>query len=141
MNLNFEQFLISDNQELLDLPTIKSFLSRSYWANNRPEERIERSIHSSVCYGIYEDQRQIGFARIVTDEATMYWLCDVFIDEEYRGKGLGKKLVETITRSERFKDLTGILATRDAHELYEQYHFIKDGERFMRRTPDYIRNK
>ncbi|MNJ54231.1 hypothetical protein D3C77_496630 [compost metagenome] len=69
----------------------------------------------------------------------MYWLCDVFIDENYRRRELGKKLVEVITESERFRNLMGLLGTRDAHELYEQYNFERDRERFMRRAPDYKR--
>lgn len=140
MNLQFGQFLISDDKELLNLATVKGFLARSYWASKRSEDRIERSINNSVCFGIYKEKRQVGFARLVTDDATMYWLCDVFIDEEFRGQGLGKKLVETITQSERFKDLSGILGTKDAHELYEQYYFEKDNERFMKRAPDYLRS-
>ena len=90
MNFVYGEYLISDNQEKIDLPTIKCFLARSYWANKRSEEIIEKSIHSSICYGIYKAEIQVGFARVVTDEATMFWLCDVFIHEDYRGQGLGK---------------------------------------------------
>jgi len=69
----------------------------------------------------------------------MYWLCDVFIDEEYRGKGIGKKLIESITNSEELKNLLGVLGTQDAHGLYKLYNFEDDKERMMRRMPDYIR--
>lgn len=140
MEIKFDDYLISDNKDLLDIQTIKAFLARSYWANKRPEERTERSIQNSVCYGIYHASRQVGFARVVTDHATMFYLCDVFIDEEYRGKGLGKKLVESLVESDELKDLTGVLGTGDAHELYKQYDFEVDSEGFMRRRPDYIRN-
>lgn len=116
------------------------FLSRSYWANQRSIERIVQSIENSICYGIYDGSKQIGFARVVTDDATMYWLCDVFIDEEYRGKGLGKKFIECITNSEELKNLMGVLGTQDAHGLYGQYHFEEDKERMMRRMPDFLRN-
>jgi GNAT superfamily N-acetyltransferase len=71
----------------------------------------------------------------------MYWLCDVFIDEEYRGKGIGKQLVECLTTSVELKNLLGVLGTKDAHELYEQFGFASDKERMMRRMPDYIRNQ
>jgi GNAT superfamily N-acetyltransferase len=114
---------------------IQGFLSRSYWANTRTIEKIEQSIENSLCFGVYEGNRQVGFARVVTDYATMYWLCDVFIDEEYRGKGLGKKLVSHITEFEPIKNLTATLATKDAHELYEQYGYTKEPDRFMRRIP------
>ena len=70
---------------------------------------------------------------MVTDMATMYWLCDVFIDEKYRGKGLGKKLIKYIVESDNFKGLFGILGTRDAHGLYENFGFEREPETFMRR--------
>jgi GNAT superfamily N-acetyltransferase len=70
----------------------------------------------------------------------VFYLCDVFIDEEYRGKGIRKKLIESLITSDEFKDLTGLLITQDAHELYKQYDFELDPERSMRRRPDYIRN-
>lgn len=140
MHVQFEEYIISDDKNLLDLDIIKGFLARSYWANRRSETRIERSIENSICYGVYDGKKQIGFARVVTDHATMYWLCDVFVDEEYRGKGIGKKLVESITGSEELKNLMGLLGTKDAHELYRQYAFESDPERMMRRMPDYLRN-
>ncbi|WP_019635457.1 GNAT family N-acetyltransferase [Paenibacillus fonticola] len=135
MEIYYNEFLISDHKERLDRHVIKGYLARSYWANRRPVDRIEKSIDNSVCFGIYKGPAQVGFARVVTDDATMYWLCDVFIDEDYRGQGLGKRLVEVITESERFRNLMGLLGTRDAHELYEQFHFMRDHDRFMRRAP------
>lgn len=140
MREEFNEYIISNDKKLLNMQTIKEFLSRSYWANKRTAERIESSIQNSICYGVYQGNKQIGFARIVTDDATMYWLADVFIDEEYRNKGIGKQFIKTIITSDRLKDLMGILATRDAHELYTKYGFIQDNERFMRRLPDYITN-
>ncbi|OPA73719.1 GNAT family N-acetyltransferase [Paenibacillus selenitireducens] len=141
MDMIFNQFVISDDRARVDISTVKGFLARSYWASQRSAEIIERSIQGSVCYGVYDQGKQVGFARIVTDEATMYYLCDVFIDEAYRGLGIGKKLVEVITESERFRNLNGILGTADAHELYEQYHFVRDANRFMRRPADFLRNQ
>ncbi len=140
MRKEISEYFISDDKDLLDIQTIKEFLSRSYWANNRTTERIEKSIQNSICYGVYHGNKQIGFARIVTDDATIYWLADVFIDENYRNKGIGKQFVKEIISSDRLKDLMGILATRDAHELYTKYGFIHDKDRFMRRLPDYITN-
>jgi GNAT superfamily N-acetyltransferase len=139
MDIKFEDYYISDNKELLDIKTIKGFLARSYWASQRSEERTERSIQNSICYGVYHESRQIGYARVITDHATMFYLCDVFIDEAYRGKGIGKKLVESLITSDELKDLMGLLGTRDAHELYKQYDFESDPERLMKRHPDYIR--
>ncbi|MEK5057936.1 GNAT family N-acetyltransferase [Paenibacillus sp. FSL H7-0326] len=82
---------------------------------------------------MYYGDRQIGFARIITDWATVYYLCDVFIDEEYRGRGLGKKLIEVII--EEYEGMMGLLGTLDGHGLYEKYGFMKNTERFMNRRP------
>jgi GNAT superfamily N-acetyltransferase len=125
MEISFSEYLISTDKSKLNIDVIFNFLSRSYWANHRPIETIIKSIdHSSLCFGVYHGTRQIGFARIVTDLATMYWLCDVFIDEEYRGKGIGKKLIETIVDCDELQGLNGILGTADAHGLYDQFGFV-----------------
>lgn len=135
MEVKFEEFLISTNKSLLNYETIHKLLAATYWANKRPIERIDRSIDTSFCFGTYHGSRQIGFARVITDWATTYLLCDVVIDEEYRGKGIGKKLVETIIQSEELKYLSGFLGTNDAHGMYEQFGFVRDVERFMVRRP------
>ena len=124
---NHGQFRINTDKSQLDLTVISNWLTKeSYWATNRSIETIKLSIENSLCFGVYEEQRQIGFARIVTDYATFAWLCDVFILDEYKGKGLGKWLVETITTQPVLKNLrTFILATRDAHGLYERYGGFK----------------
>ncbi|HYF75256.1 MAG TPA: GNAT family N-acetyltransferase, partial [Candidatus Nitrosocosmicus sp.] len=87
-------------------------------------EQIKKSIENSLCFGVYDAERQVGFARVVTDYSVMYWLCDVFVDEEYRGQGVGKLLVEYVVNHHDLKELNGILATRDAQGLYEKYGFI-----------------
>jgi GNAT superfamily N-acetyltransferase len=133
MERNEGEYLFSDNRELLSLETICGFLKRSYWAGQRSREVIAKSIEHSLCYGVYHQGRQIGFARVVTDHAVIYWLCDVFIDEVHRGLGLGKKLITFVVESDELKGLTGILGTRDAHKLYEQFGFERDPVRFMRK--------
>lgn len=135
MKINYNQFLISDDKSLLQLDTICGFLARSYWAERRSRETIAKSIENSLCYGIYDGGKQIGFARVVTDYATMYWLCDVYVDETYRGTGIGKKMIESITSSDELSGLSGILGTKDAHGLYEQYGFVRIPDRFMRKFP------
>jgi len=135
MHIQIEDYIISDNKELLQLDTIKGFLSRSYWGNRRTEEQIRKSIANSMCYGVYRESKQIGFARVVTDGATMYWLADVYVDEDFRGRGIGKNLISALTNSDELKNLMGVLGTRDAHQLYEQYGFAADKERMMRRMP------
>jgi GNAT superfamily N-acetyltransferase len=115
-------FRISTNKSLLNVPLIYHWLSTvSYWAPSRSLETVQRSIDNSLCFGVYEAQRQVGFARVVTDYATFAWLCDVFIIEEYRGQGLGKWLIETITAHPLLQSGLFVLATRDAHGLYQRY--------------------
>lgn len=94
-----------------------------------------KSIENSHCYGVYHQDKQVGFARVVTDEATVYYLCDVFVIPAYQGQGIGKKLVETITNAEKYEGMTGFLRTLDAHGRYEQYGFKREPENFMRRVP------
>jgi predicted GNAT family N-acyltransferase len=134
-NINYNGYLISNDKKLLQTDKICELLSKSYWAKDRPKDKIEASIENSVCFGVYLNNKQVGFARVVTDYAVIYWLCDVIIDEHHRKKGLGKKLIEAIINNSELKNLAGILATMDAHGLYEQYGFVKDAERFMRKKP------
>jgi GNAT superfamily N-acetyltransferase len=129
------EFLISTDPRLLDLPLIHDFLSgRSYWAAGRPEEVVRRSLDHSLCFGLYEGKRQVGLARVVTDRATFAWLCDVFVLEDYRGRGLAKWLLGCVLGH---RDLQGLrrflLATRDAHGLYGRYGFgpLSDPARFL----------
>ncbi|GAA0385285.1 GNAT family N-acetyltransferase [Paenibacillus motobuensis] len=140
MEVNYKNYLISDDKAKLDKQVILDFLAQSYWANRRPPERILRSIDHSHCYGVYLEEQQIGFARVVTDQATIYYLCDVFVLEEYQGQGIAKKLIEIITNSKEYEWMTGVLGTLDAHGLYEEYGFERDSERFMRRQPQGRRN-
>ncbi len=104
MELIFGEYKISTNKDLISLERVCDLLSKSYWANQRSKEKIKESIKNSICIGIYDTEKMIGFARIVTDYATMYWLCDVIIDEQYRGNGLGKKLIESLTQMEELKE-------------------------------------
>jgi GNAT superfamily N-acetyltransferase len=137
MRLNeiaYNNYLISNNKQLLSLNKIHEFLSKTYWAKNRTKETIKKSIEFSECYGVYQNNVQVGFARIVTDYSVMYWLCDVYIDENHRKKGLGKKLIDVIVNTDELKNLNGILGTMDAHALYEKFGFIKVQDRFMRKS-------
>ena len=129
-----EGFHISDDKSLLNIPYIHSFLSHSYWAEEIPIELVKKSIHGSMCFGIYQGEQQVGFARVITDNATFAYLADVFVDEACRGKGLSKWLMTVIMGH---PDLQGLrrflLATRDAHGLYAQFGFepISHPERLM----------
>ncbi len=117
------EYLISGDSERLQNDIIEEFLTeQTYWGQGRSRALIERSIQNSICLGIYHHGIQVGFARLVTDQATFAWLCDVFVDEAHRGQGLGKWLVETACD---YVDKVGVsqvlLATRDAQGLYQAY--------------------
>jgi GNAT superfamily N-acetyltransferase len=128
-------FVISTDPARLDLALIHDFLAhRSYWATGRPPDVVRRAVEHSLCFGLYEGERQAGFVRVVTDRATFAWLCDVFVLEAYRGRGLGKWLVGCVLAH---PDLQGVrrllLATRDAHGLYERHGFrpLAEPARFL----------
>ena len=135
MEMEFNDYLISDSKNLLQIDRIHTMLKSTYWANNREIETIKKSIDNSLCFGVYKNNVQVGFARCVTDFATAYWLCDVVIENDHRGLGLGKALMKIITEHDEIKNLLGILGTKDAHGLYEQYGFNRDKEAFMRKRP------
>jgi GNAT superfamily N-acetyltransferase len=128
-------FLISTDSALLDLPLLHDFLAnRSYWATGRPLSVVQRGIEHSICFGLYEQGRQVGFARVVTDRATFAWLCDVFVLEAYRGRGLSKWLIECVMAYPALQGLRRfLLVTRDAHGLYSRYGFtpLADPSFFM----------
>ncbi|MFZ4712212.1 MAG: GNAT family N-acetyltransferase [Bacteriovoracaceae bacterium] len=119
-----DNFLISTNQELLDLNQTHQMIAESYWATNIPKDIFERSVRNSLCFGLYDVNMQIGFARVITDYATFAYLGDVFITSKYRGMGLSKWLMDSIMEH---PDLQGLrrfcLGTKDAHGLYEKYGF------------------
>ena len=129
-----EQFTISTDPERLDIETICDFLRRAYWANTRPRERTERALQNSLVFGLYEGDKQIGLARVVSDYSIFAYLCDVFIHEEYRSHGLGKWLIQTIMGHPDLKDVRRwLLVTNDAHGLYKQFGFtaIADPDHWM----------
>lgn len=133
-------YTISTDKSRLDVAAIHAFLSRrSYWAEGRPLAVVEQSIEHSLCFGVYEGEKQAAFARVVTDYCTFAWLADVFVLESQRGRGLGKWLVECVVTHPDLQGLkTFVLATRDAHELYRRYgdfDALPNPERWMRRMP------
>lgn len=152
MEVRRGEFLISTNPALLDLHVIHGFLTHGYWAKGIPRETVQQSIEHSLCFGIYHEDAdkppvlakeartgapkttQIAFARVVSDFATIAYLGDVFVLEAYRGRGLGKWMMECIMQHPSLQGLRRwILLTRDAHGLYSQFGFIpvKSPERYM----------
>jgi len=129
------EFTISTDKNLLQIDAIHRFLTKdSYWAKERTREQTMRAIENSLCFGIYADKTQIGFARIVSDFATFAYIGDVYVLEAFRGRGLSKWLMQVMVE---YPDLQGlrrwILATKDAHSLYEKFGFqeLKHPTRWM----------
>lgn len=128
-------YVVSDDPHRLDVELISRFLADdSYWAQGRPRNVVERSIANSLNLGLYEGDRQLGFARVITDRATFAWICDVFILPDARGKGLGTWLMECLIGHPDLQGLRRLmLATRDAHEVYRRVGFteVPDPSRLM----------
>jgi|SRR5271157_5436697 len=131
------EYLISTDPARLDLDVIHGFLTNCYWAKGIPREVVARSIEHSLCFGVYDGSgAQVGFARVVSDFATVAYLGDVFIIESHRGRGLSKWLMECSMQHPALQSLRRwILLTRDAHGLYSQFGFtqVKSPERYMER--------
>jgi N-acetylglutamate synthase-like GNAT family acetyltransferase len=127
-------YTISDDKNKIDLKLVHQFLTNSYWAKGRSFKEVKTSIDNSICFGIYNENTQVGFARIVTDFVTIAYLLDVFIVEEYRGNGLSKILLKNIFEDERFVGVKKwMLATLDAHSLYKKFGFktLNSSEKLM----------
>ena len=118
------QYRITTDTRRLDLDAIHAYLSRSFWAEGIPKATVAKAMANSLCFGLFHGDEQIGLARVVTDRATYAYLCDVYVLETHRGRGLGKWLIETVMAH---PDLQGLrrfqLVTRDAHGLYSRHGF------------------
>jgi GNAT superfamily N-acetyltransferase len=129
-----EAYTISTDKARLDRAAIHAFLQDSYWAAGIPREVVDKSIRNSLCFGIYEREAQVGFARVVTDFSTFAYLADVFVLPSHRGRGLAVWLMEVIRAHPELQGLRRwVLATRDAHALYRKTGFqaLDDPGRFM----------
>jgi ribosomal protein S18 acetylase RimI-like enzyme len=119
-----EEYQISTDPAKFDLDAIHAYLVRAYWSQGIPRTTVERAVANSLCFAVLHGKAQVGFARVVTDSATFAYLCDVYILEEHRGKGLGKWLMECVMSQPELQGLRRFsLATRDAHGLYRQFGF------------------
>jgi len=128
------EFVVSTERELLDLDRVHAFLAECYWAKGIPRDVVVRSIENSLCFGLYAAGRQIGFARVISDYATYAYIGDVFVIESFRGRGLGKWLMECVLEHPRLQGLRRwSLVTRDAHGLYAQLGFgpLKKPQNYM----------
>jgi GNAT superfamily N-acetyltransferase len=131
-------WLVSTDRARLQIDVVHGYLARSYWASGIAREKVERSLASSFCFGLYEAAtgRQVGFARVITDFETFAYVGDVFVLEEARGQGLATWLMEVILAHPRLQGLRRwVLATRDAHGLYRKVGFraVEKPEEYMER--------
>ena len=131
-------YRIVDGSDKMKFEDIVRLLRMTYWANKRPIEKIEKSVRNSSCYGIYlEDaDKLVGFARVISDYATVYYLCDVIVDTGYQHKGLGTALISYIDSLPKFSGLRGFLITRNAHGLYRKFGYEVVNDRVMLKEPD-----
>ena len=131
-------YRIVDDLDKMKLEDIVRLLRMTYWADKRPVEIIEKSVRNSSCYGLYLEgtDKLVGFARVISDHATAYYLCDVIIDTEYQHKGLGTALISYIDSLPDFSGLRGFLITRNAHSLYRKFGYEVVNERVMLKEPD-----
>ena len=130
-------YRIVEGNKNIKAEDVARLLKTTYWANTRSIEKIQKSMDNSDCFGVYIEgtDNLVGFARVITDHATTYYLCDVIIDEEYRHNGLGKALVSYISSFPEYASLRGLLLTRDAHGLYEKYGYEVISNRAMMKAP------
>ena len=138
MEVEKDGITISSDPAWLDVDLVHRFLvQESYWARERTLEQTRTAIENSICFGVYDSGRQIGFARVVSDKATFAYIGDVFVIESHRGRGLSKWLMQVIVDHPDLQGLRRwVLATRDAHSLYEQFDFapLRFPERWMEKT-------
>lgn len=125
---------MTDDKACLDTAAVSALLSTTYWANDRPAAVMATAIQNSVCLGMFHEGKQVGFCRAVTDFATFTWICDVIIHPDHRGRGLGKWMVECLIHHPLLQTRSQVLATRDAHGLYERYGFKR--EEYLRRKKE-----
>ena len=126
-------FFITTDPQKLDRDAVCRFLADTYWARRRPPGVITRSLENSLCFSLFHREEQIGFGRVVTDYATFAYLCDVYLLEKYRGRGLGKWLIECIVTHSDLARVNWCLLTGDAHSFYEQFGFrrLRKPQHFM----------
>jgi len=133
-------YYVSEDMRKIRPQRVWELLQQSYWADKRSPEKVRTAMEHSVCFGVFDDatEEMVGFARVISDFATTWYLCDVIVDEAHRHCGIGKMLTAHITADPRFRDIFGMLLTRDAHGLYEKVGFRskesiymgRDGKRF-----------
>ena len=123
MEWRFKEYRLTDNRSEVDIDVVHHLVSTSYWAMGRSKSVVEKTVENSLCFSLFLNEDQIGFARVVTDYAVFAWIADVVIHPNHRGKGLGKFLIEVIDQHPDVPDDLKLLRTKDAHTLYERFGF------------------
>jgi GNAT superfamily N-acetyltransferase len=123
MKWNKDSYSITDDNQVADIDFITEELNKTYWAEGRPRDIVEQSVRNSIMLNMFDRDRPIGFARIVSDYSTFAWLCDVYIHPEYRGKKLSVWLMECVLQHPSTHVRLNLLATRDAHPLYAKFGY------------------
>ena len=119
------KYSLIDGADMIDISEVMALLQQTYWADKRSLDQVRKSMENSKCYGVYlEDKRKlVGFARVISDFATTYYLCDVVVDSLYQHNGLGTALISYIENLPDYQGLRGVLITRDAHAFYEKFGY------------------
>ena len=127
------RYRIVEGADAMGVEAVVRLMKMTYWADHRSAEQIEKSMRHSACYGVYpeDEAKLVGFARVINDWATTYYLCDVIVDPQYRNRGLGTALVAHIESRPEFAGLRGMLITRDAHALYRKFGYEVLNDRVM----------
>ncbi|GAK51172.1 GCN5-related N-acetyltransferase [Candidatus Moduliflexus flocculans] len=134
MEWRMKELKIVDDRSAVDIEAVHRLLQTSYWASARTKEAQATCIEHSLCFSVFSDGEQIGFARVVTDYAVFAWIADVIVDPRFRGQGVGKFLMRCILEHPTLRSTKKLLRTRDAHGLYEQFGFMRT--ECMERKPE-----
>jgi GNAT superfamily N-acetyltransferase len=132
MNFSRGDYRLTDDKSALDLTVVFQLLRSTYWAADRTDDQVAKSMEHSTCFGLFHGETQVGFARAVTDRVTFCYLCDVIVAPEHRGRGLGKWIVECMLAHPDLQTTTQCLRTRDAHGLYGPFGFERT--EYLRRS-------
>lgn len=131
---NINGFRVTNNPDEIKLSDIEALIKQTYWAKNRPSSVIEKAFNNSMNFSLYDDEKMIGYSRVITDYATNAYICDVVIDERYRGKGIGQILIKFTLDHPDLKDIRRVcLLTKDAQGFYSKFGFdnLEFSNRYM----------
>jgi len=128
-------FALTDERTQVNIDTVARLLAGTHWGYRRPRPVVERLVENSLCFSLFRNTEQVGFARVVTDHTVFSWLSDLVISPELRGQGLGKWLLQCILDHPAISGTQVVLQTRDAHRLYENVGFQKNDKLMTRPGP------